>query len=145
MTVKYTDPTEDGYTLVLEAAFDRASVAPVRRQVQATAHRCEMSAEALDDFLVAVNEAMTNAVRHGGGTGRLLLWRDGALMCQVIDHGPGFDPTSYLRPEQRPRPSPSGGMGLWLAQQASDEMRIESGASGTTITISGHLGRGGEP
>ncbi|MEV0719850.1 ATP-binding protein [Asanoa sp. NPDC050611] len=140
-----TDPAVAGYTLLLKAAFDRATVAAVRHQVGAFARRCRMSMDSLDDFLVAVNEAMTNAVRHGGGTGQLLLWRDGALLCQIVDHGPGFDATPYLRPHRRPQPSPTGGMGLWLAQQASDDLRIHSDATGTTISISGSLGSSGEP
>ncbi|WP_430285336.1 ATP-binding protein, partial [Salmonella enterica] len=38
-----------------------------------------------------VHEVITNAVRHGGGAGRIRLWRDGPqLHCQVIDSGAGI-------------------------------------------------------
>jgi serine/threonine-protein kinase RsbW len=134
----------DGYTLMVEAVFDAATVTKVRHQVQAAGRRCRMDAERLDDFIIAVNEVMTNAVRHGGGIGRLLLWRDGALLCQIVDRGPGFDPTAYLQPT-RPQPSASGGMGIWLARQACDELRVHSGPTGTTISISGSLGSRAAP
>ncbi|MEV0718462.1 ATP-binding protein [Asanoa sp. NPDC050611] len=132
----------DGYNLVLETAFDGTTVTVVRRQVQIAAHRCHMDGERLDGFLIAVNEAMTNAVRHGGGSGQLLLWRDGVLLCQVVDRGPGFDPAPYLPPNKRPQASSAGGMGLWLAREMADDLRIHSDAAGTTISISGAIGAG---
>ncbi|MBB6553462.1 ATP-binding protein [Nonomuraea rubra] len=45
----------------------------------------------LDDFLLAVDEGVVNAVVHGGGAGRLSLWcGNGVLCCEVSDQGPGI-------------------------------------------------------
>ncbi|MDG4820569.1 ATP-binding protein [Asanoa sp. WMMD1127] len=135
--------SSDGYSLLLSATFDGNSCSAVRHEVRASAARSRLDGETLDDFITAVNEIMTNVVRHGGGTGKLRLWRNGDLVCQVIDHGPGFDPTPHLHREHRPQPAATGGMGLWLAQQTSDHLTIASGPDGTTINIYGSLESGG--
>jgi anti-sigma regulatory factor (Ser/Thr protein kinase) len=126
-------------SLLLTVKFHAGNVAAVRRQVQALAQRCGMERTKLGDFLVAVNEIMTNAVRHGGGGGQLRLWSNHVLLCQVDDHGSGFDAGPYLERTARPSPSPSGGMGLWLAQRTSDTLAVDSGPAGTTVRIAGNL------
>ncbi|MEV4539864.1 ATP-binding protein [Asanoa sp. NPDC049518] len=123
------------YALLLAVGFDAATLVTVRHIVMTMAGRYHLTRDELDDFVVAVNEIMTNAVRHGGGGGELRLWHGGDLLCEVSDHGQGFDPASYLDGGPAPRPSPSGGMGLWLAQQTSDELTIESGPAGTRIGV----------
>jgi len=90
----------------------------------------------LEDFVVAVNELLTNAVRHGGGFGQVKIWhQDGSVVCEVIDRGAGLaDP----RPDQPDRPAMDepGGWGLWLAGELTDAIEIETGAEGTTVRIS---------
>jgi serine/threonine-protein kinase RsbW len=130
----------DRYSLLLDTSFNGATIAAVRHEVRAAADRCHMTDDDLDDFLVAVNEVMTNAVRHGGGAGRLRLWRDGVILCEVIDQGQGFNPRPHL--QHRPQPSATGGMGLWLARQTSHDLDIQSSPSGTTIKVSGLLDGG---
>ncbi|MEV4539679.1 ATP-binding protein [Asanoa sp. NPDC049518] len=124
---------------MLVATFDGATVVVIRHYVFDAAMRCPMTTERRDDFVLAVNEIMANVVRHGGGTGRLRLWRDGDLVCQVTDNGPGFDVDPILNGE-RPRPAPTGGMGLWLVRQTTDKLTIQTGSTGTTIRIRSHLG-----
>ncbi|HEX5540299.1 MAG TPA: ATP-binding protein [Micromonospora sp.] len=95
----------------------------------------------LDDFVLAVNELMANAVRHGGGHGWLRLWRRGpTLFCEVSDHGHGID-IDQLSRQERPAPDTVGGRGLWLTRQLSDDMRIWTGDAGTTVRISATIGR----
>ena len=88
-----------------------------------------------DDFVTAVNEVMTNAVRHGGGGGELRLWGEDVLVCEISDRGRGFPAAAYLDRRERPVATPTGGMGLWIAQQISDSLTIESGPGGTTVRI----------
>lgn len=116
------------------AAFTAAEVAAVRQRIQ------ELSAEVglgdrLTDWVAAVNELLTNAVRHGGGSGRVRLWHDGLLRCEVSDVGAGFPVEDYLGRSARPRLSATGGMGLWIVQQMSDAVTIDSGPAGTTARI----------
>jgi anti-sigma regulatory factor (Ser/Thr protein kinase) len=95
--------------------------------------------ERLDLFLVAVNEIMANAVRHGGGHGRVRLWHGGDLVCRVDDQGPGFLASSYLNQITTPASSHAGGRGLWLARHTCDSLAVDSGPSGTTVYISARL------
>lgn len=83
---------------------------------------------------VIANELATNAIVHGGGEGRLRLWRTGSMIfCQVVDTGPGLPdaPTAGLR---RPGLDERTGRGLWLVRQMSDQLEARAGPPGTTIT-----------
>ena len=96
-----------------------------------------LSGDRLDDFVVAVNELLTNAVRHGGGLGRVALWRqDGDLVCEVSDSGAGL---SGPRPTIRPATDQPGGWGLWLAEELTDTFRLETGNGGTTVRVSSRV------
>jgi anti-sigma regulatory factor (Ser/Thr protein kinase) len=128
-------PSADGHRLVLAAEFDARTLSETRHQVSHAAGQCGMPRAQLDDFAIAVNELMTNAVRHGGGCGQLRLWCDADLLCEIADDGHGFPATAYLQRTSPPVPSPLGGMGLWLAQQVTAELAIRSGTAGTTIRL----------
>lgn len=80
-------------------------------------------------------------VRHGGGTGQLRLWRNAGIVCEVVDYGPGFNAAPYLGRTQPPPAASSGGRGLWLAERTSDMLVIDSGPTGTTVSVHAHLGR----
>lgn len=122
--------------------FDIELFAEVRREVDAAARRSGLELEKAIDFVAAVNEVMTNAIRHGGGRGELRLWQDDTLRCEIRDGGPGFPAGDYLDRTEAPRPSPTGGLGLWIAQQTSDLISIDSGPAGTTVRISATLPSG---
>jgi anti-sigma regulatory factor (Ser/Thr protein kinase) len=83
-------------------------------------------------MVLVAHELATNAVRHGGGGGRLRLWAtDGRLWCEVSDNGPGL-PQPALAGTALPAPNTLGGRGLWIARQMSD-LTITSTTAGTTI------------
>ena len=127
----------------LEQPFDADGLYALRAAVAAHAGRFDLPDDQLDDLLIVAGELATNAIRHGGGSGRLRLWRVGStLRCQVTDRGPGItDPTLGDTP---PDPTDTGGRGLWICRQLSDSLTIRPGdhGRGTTITAVIRVRRG---
>ncbi|MBQ0901677.1 ATP-binding protein [Micromonospora sp. U21] len=125
--------------LLIAEAFDQAQVTEIRHSVTSCAIASGLVGQRLDDFVLAVNELITNAVRHGGGRGWLRLWQEpGMLVCEVADHGHGISP-QRLGDRRRPAPDTAGGWGLWLARELTDAMEVATGAAGTTVRITSAL------
>jgi anti-sigma regulatory factor (Ser/Thr protein kinase) len=117
---------------VLDQAFDAGSLFRLRAAV--AAHAAALGAgEAAYDVVLIAHELSSNAVRHGGGTGRLHLWSDAdRIMCRVTDSGPGLADGAG-RGDDLPSPQVPGGRGLWIVRRLA-AVRVVTGASGTTIT-----------
>ncbi|MCG5467843.1 ATP-binding protein [Micromonospora sp. LAH09] len=125
--------------LLIADAFDQAQVTEIRHSVTSCAHACGLTGQRLDDFVLAINELITNAVRHGGGRGWLRLWHESDLLvCEVADHGHGISP-QRLGDRSRPAPDTAGGWGLWLARELTDAMEVVSTAAGTTVRVTAGL------
>jgi anti-sigma regulatory factor (Ser/Thr protein kinase) len=119
----------------LEKDFTADDLGGLRRAVLAGARRAGLSGDPLDDFVIAVHELATNAVRHGGGQGRLALRRDGdTLVCDVSDDGPGFA-GGVPAAANPPSAQTDGGRGLWLARQLTDTLLITDGPAGATVSV----------
>jgi anti-sigma regulatory factor (Ser/Thr protein kinase) len=136
-----TSPTVEviGTEVLLTEAFDHSSITALRHAVTSGATSAGLRGDRLADFVVAVNELLTNAVRHGGGTGRVTLWRAaGAVVCEVTDTGAGLPPPV---PQRRVKPAPDqpGGWGLWLAEELTDSFEIRTGNGGTTVQVSSRV------
>jgi len=90
-----------------------------------------------DDLVLAVNEIVTNTLRHGGGRGVLRLWHEGdSLVCEVRDRGQIDEP---MVGRTRPSPTQESGFGLWLVNQLCDLVQVRSFASGVVVRV--HMGR----
>jgi len=72
----------------------------LRAAVAAHAGRLGVADDRIGHLVTVASELAANAIRHGGGAGRLRLWRDPtAVFCQVSDHGPGIpDPMIGSQP-----------------------------------------------
>jgi anti-sigma regulatory factor (Ser/Thr protein kinase) len=80
-----------------------------------------------------VSELAANSICHGGGKGRVRLWREGPhAVCEVHDGGLITDP---LVGRRRPNPREHiGGAGLWAVNQLCDLVLIRSTREqGTTV------------
>lgn len=89
----------------------------------------------VDDVVLVAHELASNVVRHGGGSGRLRLWReDHRIVCRVSDAGPGLADVGSAGAEL-PSPQVPGGRGLWIARKLAD-LRIETSPAGTVVTAS---------
>ena len=94
------------------------------------------SAPALEDFLLAVDEMTTNALRHGRPPVSLRLWAtEERLVCTITDRGAGFeDPFIGYGPAHGSDLS-LGGMGLWLARQLCDHVDITPDGDGVHVRL----------
>jgi anti-sigma regulatory factor (Ser/Thr protein kinase) len=124
---------------LLEQAFGPGSLSALRTAVQAQAAEAGMPEGRADDFTLAVHELAANAILHGAGHGRLLMWQqDGMLHGQVDDDGPpGLARQDPAGPGENaaarwPRAQPHG---LWLVRILADQVTIMSGAAGTRAAV----------
>ncbi|MBM0224355.1 ATP-binding protein [Micromonospora sicca] len=116
--------------------FTSATVGTLRHALQAQVTAAGLTGDAGDDFVLAVHELITNAVRHGGGHGHLELRRQAdVLICEVTDQGaaPGS-----LR-VRLPAVDTAGGRGLWLAHQLTDGLVLTRRLNGVTATVTACL------
>jgi anti-sigma regulatory factor (Ser/Thr protein kinase) len=94
----------------------------------ATAHA---PPDRVEGLTLAVDEVVTNALRHGGGRGVVRACREaGGLLCEVCDSGTITEPlVGRIRPDpQRPE-----GRGLWIANHFCDLVQIRSSRAGTVV------------
>jgi anti-sigma regulatory factor (Ser/Thr protein kinase) len=111
----------------------------LRRDLAARAADASLPAgsePALEDFLLAVDEMTTNALRHGRPPVDLRLWADEKrLVCTVTDRGAGLqDPFIGYGPAHGDDLS-LGGMGLWLARQLCDHVDITVTEDGVRVRL----------
>ena len=82
--------------------------------------------DAVDDVVLAVEEACTNAIRHSGSSEAVsisLAFSGNDLRIAVKDRGQGFDVAAFDR-EAPPDPLLDHGRGLFLISQLTDEMEL---------------------
>jgi anti-sigma regulatory factor (Ser/Thr protein kinase) len=119
---------------LLAREFDATQLVALRHEATRIAEHHGLADPDRYRFVVAVNEITTNAVRHGGGRGRIELWRTGDhLYCRISDSGPGI-PGTVLSNRARPPLDALSGRGLWMARQGCD-LSAQSDSAGTTVTL----------
>jgi anti-sigma regulatory factor (Ser/Thr protein kinase) len=106
----------------------------LRHAVRALLGTVDGPRDVLEDFLMAVDEMASNAVRHGRPPAGLRLWTaPGRLVCTVRDSGADWDdPFAGYGPAHGEDLS-HGGMGLWLARQLCDHVDIRHDERGSTV------------
>lgn len=93
-----------------------------------------------DEVLVAVQEAVINAARHGHGVREVVAHvTRGELVVEVADHGEGFDPGGYLA--NPPDLFAEAGRGLWLMGQMASRVELRDDAEGARLQL--RFGPGG--
>jgi len=113
--------------------FRAATLDRMRRLVHDRAVEAGLVRTRVFDLVLAVNEAATNSVRHGGGAGRLRIWREArTLVCEVRDTGLIAEP---LVGRHRPEDGTVGGHGLWLVNQLCDLVQVRSSPTGSVVRV----------
>jgi serine/threonine-protein kinase RsbW len=112
-----------------------SSLPDLRRAVAGTLGRIDD--EVVADVLLALDEAVSNAVRHGSGGGepvRVSVDADGEWVeMSVRDGGP--TPRLPRLPAEPPPALHTGGRGLWLILQLVDEVRLQRVGEGIRLIM----------
>jgi serine/threonine-protein kinase RsbW len=96
---------------------------------------CGLDAESREDFVQAVNEAVTNAIRHGapdehGLISILALVEDDRLTLSVRDYG------TFAGPAPRVTALAENGRGFALMTRLADAVHLSVGKGATTVRLS---------
>lgn len=107
----------------------------VRLQAEAIARRVHYDEEQIYDIITAVGEVCDNSIEHGkseAGIDVQYLLTTSALQVEIVDYGPGFDPTGMG--DEPPDVFSEGGRGIFLMRHLMDEVHIDS-RPGRTRTV----------
>jgi anti-sigma regulatory factor (Ser/Thr protein kinase) len=120
---------------LVDEEFHRGDLYRIRAAVGAQAAHAGADSTLVDKLVLVASELVVNAVSHGGGQGRICLWRiSSTFYCQVTDSGPGMpDPTAAG--SITPVPGARGPRGLWVVRTVAEAVDIASSPRGTTVTV----------
>ncbi|MEU3513600.1 ATP-binding protein [Streptomyces longwoodensis] len=114
-----------------------ADLTGVRAFVADTATALGLAPHRTRTLVFAVNEVATNAVQHGGGTGRLVLRRSGPrIVADVVTTG-GTEAAWYLG-YLPPDPRQARGQGMWAVRHLCDLLEVHTDQEATTVRL--HMG-----
>ncbi len=133
--------------LQIAATLDNLPVA--REFVLSVAGEHSLGSEAAYDLVLAVDEAVTNIIRHGYGEhaeGTIEVeaaQEDSTLVIRVRDHAPHFDPTAAPAPDLSVPVArrPLGGLGIFMIRQSVDAVSYRPlPGGGNELTLVKHIG-----
>ena len=112
-----------------------SSLPDLRRSVAQTLG--DLNQEVVDDVLLALDEAVSNAIRHGsrGGEQVLVTVESDAEWVEMTVRDGGPTPRLPRLPAEPPPVLHTGGRGLWLILQLVDEVRLQRIEDGTRLTM----------
>jgi anti-sigma regulatory factor (Ser/Thr protein kinase) len=118
----------------MEQVFDARGLYELRSALAAHASALGVVDEHVERLVIVAGELATNAIRHGGGTGRVRLWHDNAsLYCRVSDDGPGMPDTNAG--SVMPESTAVSGRGLWICSSLARELIIEHGPQRRGLSV----------
>ncbi|GGS98717.1 ATP-binding protein [Nonomuraea spiralis] len=111
-----------------------ADLAFIRDLVRIHGRHGGLAGERLEDLVLAVNEAVTNVLDHGGSAGLVTATRDAIGVCVEI-----LDTAGRLSPDHLDAagvdPTASHGFGLWVIQQLCDSVALEQTGLGSRLRL----------
>jgi serine/threonine-protein kinase RsbW len=133
----WPEPVDASGTPIVDVRFDSGGLAMLRVQLRACALQAGFPDDRVADVVLAVHELAANAVRHGGGAGRLRVWNGaGSLQCQVDDGGDHRKTVTAAPVTTSVNSLPcEPGHGLWVVRQVADRIQSLSGSLGASVMI----------
>ena len=129
-------------TVHLEIPSRLEELAQVHALLQELGERHGMDEDYLNNILIAVIEAGTNAVQHGNmfADDKVVKFEvtvdPGNVHVRIDDVGHGFDPSRVANPTEGDQLLSPHGRGLFLMRQLMDEVKFETGPEhGTTVFL----------
>ena len=120
--------------LDLSMPGDTKAISGVADAISSTLADLQIAEEKRLEIMLAVQEALANAVVHGCKNDaskqvRCRVQRDkkDRILIVVTDPGPGFNPEGLLDPTQPENLHAGHGRGVYLIRQLMDEVQFESG------------------
>lgn len=128
-------------TLLLKESFasDRGRLSRLPEELEALRDRCAMSEAAFYNLVLAMTEAVVNAIVHGNkenpekNVTMEVSSDETGVHCSVSDQGPGFEPEEVADPVAPENLFKEGGRGVFIIRAVSTELAIESTPEGTTM------------
>ena len=120
----------------LDRAAGARGLAQMRADTRQYLRSVGMHATAVDEVVLAVGEALSNAVEHSGPSNFASVdldieLADNELTIEVADHGQW---------RNRP-PRPDGGRGLGIMRAVMDDVAIDAEPTGTRVHLRKHFPR----
>ena len=111
-------------------------LAAIRSWVEVRAARSDLDPSRTEDLVLAVNEIVTNSVRHGGGGGTLRMWETtDAVISEIRDVGHIEGP---MLGREQPTLDQSSGFGLWITNQVCDLVQVRTFPDHSVVRLHMH-------
>lgn len=129
----FADELDAPPTTAEELKVTVSALRVARLLVRARAEEAGLDDERTEDFILAVNEVLSNSIHYGGRDGTLRLWEDAeGLVGEVRDGGHIVQPLIGL---QEPTVGQVGGHGMWLVNLVCDLVQVRSSEHGSTVRM----------
>ncbi len=135
------DPPGCGVTLELAIPSKPELAAEVDRRIADLTARAGYDQGICGDIMIAVNEAVKNAILHGNQCDES---KQVIITCNcsstefrihICDRGPGFDPESLPDPRKPDNLLKETGRGILMIRSLMDEVKYDVTESGTGVTL----------
>jgi serine/threonine-protein kinase RsbW len=120
--------TVTGETVMMELSSQPESLSAVEKIVEEIKTKYSVNEDAYGNMLVAVTEAVSNAIYHGNRLDpkkKIVLsyqHNDGNLSFTIVDQGPGFDYYNLPDPTAPENLEKECGRGIFLMKHLSDQV-----------------------
>lgn len=135
---------KEGFTIIehLQLPSDASSIVEVENLIDKVCTNLGVQEDAYGNVLIAVTEAVNNAIHHGNGTNAKLIVdvavgdKDSEFCFRIKDEGLGFDFNSLPDPTAPENLLKESGRGIFLMRNLADEVEFDGVGNSVNIYFS---------